>query len=116
MYLARYTNPRLTGVVIKEAVRCGKRDCHCGHGEDLHRWYYYLYYRSFDNGAWKLKKEYVKKSKVKYLKAKIKEQKNKDTITKVRLSGNLSFLKQTLQYTQGNMSAEELLKSVYEIT
>lgn len=116
MYLARYTNPRLTGVVIKETVRCGKKDCHCVHGEGLHRWYYYLYYRSFDNGTWKLKKEYVKKSKVKYLRAKIKETKNKEIATKVRMSDNLSFLKDTSQYTRGNISVEELLKTIYEIT
>lgn len=57
MNLSRYTNPRMTGVVVKEAVKCGKENCHCSRG-NLHKWYYYLYYRSFENDKWKLKKQY----------------------------------------------------------
>lgn len=114
MNLSRYTNPRLTGVVVKEAVKCGKKNCRCSKG-DLHRWYYYLYYRSFENDKWKLKKEYISHSRVKYLKGKIKILKNKDMTTKVRLSANISLLKDTLAYSNGNMSVSDLLKSVYEI-
>jgi hypothetical protein len=114
MYLARYTEPKLTGVVVKEAVRCGKKNCRCTQGE-FHKWYYYLYYRSFENDAWKLKKEYIKRNKVKYLKAKIKVLKNKDMGTKVRLSANMSLLKDTFGYVKGSISANDLLKSIYEI-
>lgn len=114
MNLSRYTNPRMTGVVVREAVKCGKANCRCTKG-DLHKWYYYLYYRSFDDNKWKLKKEYVSKSKVKYLKGKIKAQKNKDMRTRGRLSANMPFLKDTLAYLNGSMSANDLLKSVYEI-
>lgn len=116
MYLARYTNPRLTGVVIKETVRCGKKDCYCHQGEKLHKGYYYLYYRNFENGVWKLKKEYIKKNKVQYLKAKIKELKNREMTTKVKLAENLSLLKNTFNYTRGGISDADLLKSIYEIT
>lgn len=115
MYLDRYTNPKLTGVVVKEAVKCGKDNCHCSKG-DFHKWYYYLYYRSFENNKWILKKEYVNRGRVKYLKGKIKEMKNKDKATKVRLSANLSLLKDTLEYSKGNISADDLLKTIYEIT
>lgn len=115
MYLDRYNNPRLTGVVVKEAVKCGKVNCHCTKG-DLHKWYYYLYYRSFENGKWRLKKEYVNRGRVKYLRGKIKELKNKDMATKTKLSANSSLLKNTLEYSKGNMSTESLLKSIYEIT
>lgn len=114
MNLYRYTNPRMTGVVVKEAVKCGKENCSCAKG-NLHKWYYYLYYRSFENDKWKLKKEYISHNKVKYLRRKIKTLKNKDMRTKVRLSANFSFLKDTLTYLNGNMSADDLLKSVYEI-
>lgn len=115
MYLSRYTNPKLTGVVVKEAVKCGKQNCHCGKG-DLHKWYYYLYYRSFVNDKWRLKKEYINHSRVKYLKGKIREMKNRDMVTKARLSANLSLLKDTLGYSRGSMSADDLLKTIYEIT
>jgi len=104
----------MTGVVVKEAVKCGKENCHCSRG-NLHKWYYYLYYRSFENDKWKLKKEYINHSKVKYLRGKIKAQKNKDIRTRGRLSANPSFLKDTLAYLNGSMSANDLLKSVYEI-
>lgn len=115
VYLSRYTNPKLTGVVVKEGVKCGKKNCHCHEGK-LHKEYYYLYYRSFENGRWRLKKEYVRRSKVKYLKGKIKEMKNKDKAAKARLSSNTSFLKATFGYSRGNLSADELLKTIHEIT
>ena len=114
MNLSRYTNPRLTGVVIKEAVKCGKKNCRCSKG-NLHKWYYYLYYRSFENDKWKLKKKYVSHSKVKYLKRKIKVLKNNDIQMKSRLSANMTVLDDTLAFSRGSLSANELLKSIYEI-
>ena len=114
MNFSRYINPRLTGIVVKEAVKCGKKNCRCSNGE-LHKWYYYLYYRSLEGDKWKLKKEYISHSRAKYLKAKIKVSKNKDMHARARLSANAPFLKNTLAYLNGNMSANDLLKSVYEI-
>ena len=114
MNLSRYINPRMTGVVVKEAVKCGKENCRCSKG-DLHKGYHYLYYRSFENGKWKLKKEYVSQSKVKYLKRKIKILKNTDTQMKSRLSVNMTLLNDTRAFSRGSLSANELLKSVYEI-
>lgn len=115
MYLNRYSNPRLTGVVVKEAVKCGKNNCSCSKG-DLHKWYYYLYYRRFVNDKWELKKEYINHSRVKYLRGKIKKMKDKDKVTKLRLSANLALLKNTFKYSRGNISADDLIKTIYEIT
>jgi len=114
MNLSRYTNPKLTGIVVKEAVKCGKQNCHCNSGK-FHKWYYYLYYRIFENNVWKLKKEYIQQSKVSYLKRKIKELKNKDTATNVKLSANMAFLKDTIGYMKGTISAGDLVKTAYEI-
>src|SRR3546814_438510 len=114
MNLSRYTNTRMTVVVVKEAVKCGKENCRCSNG-NLHKWYYYIYYRSFENEKWKLKKEYSSQSKVKYLKRKIKVLKNNDTQMKVRVSVNMTLLQDTLAFTNGSLSANELLKSIYEI-
>lgn len=115
MYLARYTNPKLTGTIVKEAVKCGRINCQCSKGY-MHKWYYYLYYRSLENGKWKLKKEYIAHNRVRYLKAKIREFKKKDMRTKVRLSANIGFLKDVKQYTTGDMSNNDLLTKIYEIT
>lgn len=104
----------MTGVVVKEAVKCGKENCRCSKG-DLHKWYFYLYFRTFENDKWKLKKEYVSQSKVKYLKRKIKVLKNTDTQMRSRLSANMTLLNDTHAFSKGSMSAKELLKSIYEI-
>lgn len=114
MNLYRYTNPRMTGVVVKEAVKCGKKNCRCVKG-NLHKWYYYLYYRSFEDDKWKLKKEYISQSKAKYLKRKIKVLKNKDIQMKSRLSANMTLLNDTLAFSRGSLSGKELLKNIYEI-
>ena len=82
-YYKRYDDPRLTGVVIKEKVRCGKPGCRCNRGL-LHKWYYYLYYRQFE-GIWKLKKEYIPRHKVKALKRKIEACKREDRESKALL-------------------------------
>jgi hypothetical protein len=114
MYLARYTKPKLTGIVVKEAVRCGKKNCRCTKGE-LHKWYYYLYYRSFEKGAWKLKKVYIKRNQVKYLRAKIRKIKYEEIASKLRISANAPALHQTYDFINGNMSIDDLLKTIHEI-
>lgn len=93
-YYKRYDDPRLTGVVIKEKVRCGKPGCRCNRGLP-HKWYYYLYYRQFE-GIWKLRKEYIARHKVKALKREIEGYKREDKKGKVEIKqmwGMLRFLK-----------------------
>jgi len=115
MYLIRFTNPKLTGVIIKESVKCGKDNCQCING-NFHKWYYYLYYRDIENGRWKLKKEYVKRNKVKYLRKQIKEMKDKDRVSKKRLMSNIYYLGEALKYLKGSMSVHDLIKDIYEIS
>jgi len=75
MNYQRYLEPQLTGVVIKERVKCGKPNCKCS-GGDLHGDYYYHYYRAYENGAWRLKKKYVPRNEVELLVSKINTTKN----------------------------------------
>jgi hypothetical protein len=82
----------LAGVIIKEAVKCGKSNCKCAKGE-LHRWYYYLYYRGYVSGEWKLKKEYIPRNKVKYMRKKISQIKSEEKQLKFELQRNTLFLK-----------------------
>ena len=92
MYSVRYKDPKLAGVIIKEAVKCGKPNCRCAKGK-LHKWYYYLYYRGLVNEGWKLKKEYVPRNKVKYMRRKISQIKSEDRQLKLELGRNILFLK-----------------------
>ncbi|GEM_PF-2851183 len=94
-YSFRHTNPELAGVLIKEAVRCGKKNCRCANEKHLHKWYYYLYWRDYKNGAG-LKKQYIPRSEVKKLKRKIKDAKNKDAGEKINLQSYLKLLKQLI--------------------
>lgn len=114
MHISRYVNPKLSGVVVKEAVKCGKDNCRCSKGA-MHKWYYYLYYRIFENDTWKLKKEYIKPDKVKYLKRKIHKSKQNNKMMHDKFSANLSILNNTNSFVQGKLSANQLLKSIYEI-
>lgn len=92
MYSVRYKDPKLAGVIIKEAVKCGKSNCKCAKGE-LHRWYYYLYYRGYVSGEWKLKKEYIPRNRVKYMRKKISQIKSEEKQLKLELLRNTLFLK-----------------------
>ena len=92
MYSVRYKDPKLVGVIIKEAVKCGKPNCRCTGGR-LHKWYYYLYYRGLVNERWKLRKEYVPRNKVKYMRRKISQIKSEDKQLKLELRRNTLFLK-----------------------
>ncbi len=92
MYSVRYEDPKLAGVIMKEAVKCGKPNCRCAGGR-LHKWYYYLYYRGFANGEWKLRKEYVPRNKVKYIGRKISQIKSEDKQLKLEMQRNILFLK-----------------------
>lgn len=63
MYLTRFYNPQAVGYLVAEMVRCGKPTCHCQRG-NRHGPYWYLYYRRFEGGAWRLHKRYVKKERL----------------------------------------------------
>lgn len=82
MYSFRYSDPKLAGVIVREAVRCGKRNCHCAQGRP-HRWYYYLYYRVPTAEGWKLKKEYVPRDQVRVVRKKIRAAKAQDRMYKL---------------------------------
>jgi len=92
-YSFRHTNPRLTGVIIKEKVRCGRKNCRCRRENKLHGWYYYLYWREGKT----LRKSYIPKSDIKRLKRTIKQAKNKDMKEKLVLKEYLKYLKQLYQ-------------------
>ena len=83
-YSFRHTNSELAGVLIKEKVRCGKQNCRCVRLKRPHKWYYYLYWRDYLNGA-KLRKSYVPKADVGKLRRKMKLAKEKDMQEKYRL-------------------------------
>lgn len=89
--IARPTNSRVTGVVIKERVKCGKPNCKCTRGE-LHGGYYYHYFRVFKNGKSTLKKNYVPKNNVKKLKQQIKQTRDTDKKYRVWLDEQSKFL------------------------
>ncbi len=84
MYSFRYSDPKLAGVIVKEAVRCGKRNCRCAQGRP-HRWYYYLYYRVLTERGWKLKKEYVPKARVRALRSRIRAAKAQERLYKLQM-------------------------------
>ena len=83
-YSFRHTNPELAGVLIKEKVRCGKLNCRCMRLKQLHKWYYYLYWRDYRNNA-VLKKRYVPRNEVRKLRRKLKSIKTKDMEEKYRI-------------------------------
>lgn len=86
-YLDRYSNPSLTGVLIKEKVKCGKKNCICNRA-NLHGPYIYHYFRDFIDGQWLLIKKYVVKSKAPYLRQKIKKVKSRENFYKTQLLEN----------------------------
>lgn len=114
MNLSRFSEPKLNGVIVKEAVRCGKRNCHCVNGK-LHRWYFYLYFRVLIDGIWRLKKEYVPKAKVRYLRAKIKASKRRNRFYIGRSTTNESLLFSTNSFISGKLTGEEYLNLINEI-
>ncbi len=96
-YSFRHTNPEMTGVIIKEKVRCGKKNCRCAQGEEyLHKWYNYLYWRDSQNGGI-LRKRYIPKSELAGLKRKIKLEKEKDSTEKINLKYFLEMGRQMIK-------------------
>ena len=112
-YTFRYENPRLGGIIIKEAVKCGKPNCRCAKGRP-HKWYYYLYWRDYQDRG-QLKKEYIKKDEVNKLKKKIKETTSKDKQIKADLQKNLFLLKLTKLHLKGEIDENyfDQLKGIF---
>lgn len=92
MYSFRYSDPKLAGVIVREAVRCGKRNCRCAQGRP-HRWYYYLYYRVPTAEGWKLKKEYVPRDQVRVVRKKIRAAKAQDRMYKLQMEEMCGMLR-----------------------
>jgi hypothetical protein len=91
----------MTGVVIKEKVKCGKPGCRCARGK-LHGWYYYVYYREWDGARWRLRKEYVQRSKAKILRRKIRRWKRRDLEKRRYDELLLKFLMNAISGAKGN--------------
>jgi len=94
-YSFRHTSPELAGVLIKEAVRCGKPNCRCMRQNKPHKWYYYLYWRDYRNNGI-LRKRYVPKSEIRKLRQNIKSAKTKDMEEKQTFKTYLDLIKQLL--------------------
>lgn len=92
-YSFRHTNPRLVGAIVKEKIRCGKQNCRCVKEKRLHKWYYYLYWRDYQNKG-KLRKQYIRRLEVQKLRKKIKSMKTKDMEEKVKFRFYLKLFRQ----------------------
>ena len=115
MYQQRYLNPQLTGVILKEGVRCGKPGCRCQDGK-LHKWYYYHYFRKNENNRWVLCKEYVPRSKVKYLRKRIRLLKDQEDRLKSQIKSNQMVLRKVKSFLSGKSNFDLLAQFAYEIT
>lgn len=78
MYAMRRTNPKLCGYIYRRRKKCGKPNCRCAKDDKYRHIAYYLQFREWINGKWKRRSEYVPKSKVRALRARIKRAKQKD--------------------------------------
>lgn len=74
-----YNNPYLTGCVVKEKIKCGKKNCKCYTKSEFHS-AYFLHYRDYTpdpqigKRTWyssKKKKKYLKKADVEKVKREI---------------------------------------------
>ena len=83
-YSFRHTNPELAGVLVKEKVRCGRPNCRCVRQNKPHKWYYYLYWRDYQNNRI-LRKKYIPRGEVEKLRKQIKSMKVKDMEEKTNL-------------------------------
>lgn len=107
-------NPKFTGYIVKEKVKCGKKNCKC-YREGLKHEANYVYYReyAFDYSGKnkltnKLKKMYIKKSEVEKWNRIIGLSKAPYIITKLD-EGRLSFL---LKY---DLKQDDLWMKAYEL-
>ncbi len=94
-YSFRRTIPELAGVLIKEKVYCGKKNCRCLRQNKPHKWFYYLYYRDPNNKS--LKKRYIQRTNVRKLRRKIKIAKESDRRPRAFLRFNNSLLRNLLK-------------------
>ena len=90
-YSFRHTDSKLAGTLVREKVICGRPNCRCMKLKEPHKWYYYLYWRDYQNKG-KLRKMYVPKDKVSSLNEKIKVAKTKDMEEKINLRSLIKLL------------------------
>jgi len=78
MYSFRHSKPKLCGYIYRRKVKCGKPTCHCAKDDKHRHSAYYLQYRERINGKWFRRSEYVPRSQVRALRARIKRAKQQD--------------------------------------
>lgn len=78
IYHLRYYNPRLAGNIYRSKHRCGRSNCKCAKSKKYWHPAYYLEYRQRVDGQWKRRREYVPRSQVRALRARIKRAKQRD--------------------------------------
>lgn len=86
-YSFRHTEPELSGVIIKEFVKCGKVNCWCASKEGGHGEYSYLYWR--EDGI--LRKRYIPSIEATKIAHTIKQAKTEDKFEKSILSQFMKF-------------------------
>jgi len=74
----RYKTPKIYGYVYRRRKKCNKLNCRCHRNDKYRHTSYQLQYREWVDGQWKQRSEYVQKSKVRALRARIKRAKQKD--------------------------------------
>ena len=101
-YSFRHTNPELGGVIIKEKVKCGKKNCLCAKGrEHYHGGYNYLYWKDYKNKGI-LRKRYIPQNEARSLSSKIKNAKDNDYAEKLNLKQLTELTRQIIK-EQGNL-------------
>ena len=100
-YSFRHTDPELTGIIRRERVKCGKKNCCCVISGKLHGDYFYLYWRDYKNGGG-LKKQYIPRDKVEKLRQQLKAVKDKDMeekrIFKSEYGAFLQLVREEIKY------------------
>jgi len=110
----QYQEEEILGSIHLEKIKCGKANCRCVSGRK-HKAYYHYYREKNKYGDLVLVKKYIKKEKVKKLKAKIQYCKNKRSAMKLftkGISGNNLFL--LLSYAKVEYSDNINLSYLYK--
>ena len=105
---------KLAGSIYKSYRKCGKINCYCNAVKNykLSHPYYYLEYTEQVNGKWKRRNIYVKKSRVKSLRAKIKYYKAKDKLRKKNYNLFISKITPIIKHFEDNPFNDEAWKSL----
>lgn len=105
-----FNNPEWTGYIVKEKVRCGKKNCRCFREGKKHE-AFYLYYREYQlDGTRKLRKKYLRKSQVAGWQEKLSKHKG------MLITGCLTEKQlEKLISAYPNLQGEELCAKGYEL-